>query len=926
MSDRGGFRVVVAAISLVSILAGPGTPLARGGEDPRTATAFLQALRDRGLADLAIDYIDILRHDPACPPDLRASLDYVEGSTLIDEATRINDATRQQELLEQARARLEGFLKAQPGHALSRQARVQLARLLFERGRSTMLIAEEIQVPSQKAAKVDEARALYAKARDAYGEAVTVFGNALKAYPVSLPANDPRVAERNSLENDHLFATLKKGIAQYELAGTYPAGSAERASGLEAAMKDFHSLWEGHRSQLAGLAARMWEAKCFEEQGRIGEAVGIYKELLSHTDPQLRDLQSNISYFHIVALGKRKEYALAADEAVRWLEKYNRREETRSATRLGVLLELAKDLDAQLGANEDKAEKQAAAKRIVEAVSQVVRFATPYKNEALALLRKYKPSSAVKPEDLARISVDDAIAQAEEAMAARDWERAIAFYRAAIRKADARRDLDRINQARYNLSFCYYMNKQFYESDVLAEHLARRYPRNPLGPQAAELAMQDLVEAYNVHREIDRGSDLARLVGVARYAAETFSDREQGDDARLNLGQIELGQGKFDEAIADFSAVRERSPKKLEARTRLGGALWAKSRALDRAGEAKKAAAEATAAIDILAKTLQARQESQAPASDPGTLNNAADLAVALTETGKVKEALAMLAPIVKAQATRSGPAFSRLMEANLLAQIADNQVEPAIQSMKAIEQAGNSAGLTQLYLKLGMLFEKTMDQLRARQDRAGLERMQRAYRALLGTLAESRSGQSYQSLDWAGRGLLSLNAGEEAEKVYRRILSESVANPDFLSQAGSSDRLMLARVKLAAALRLQGTKEPKKLDEAASLVEEILSKNTKYLEPLVEKGNLLEAQAAAGQSDWNQAFRHWQDLAQKLGRSRPRPTSYFEAWYHAADCLRNQKDYTKARQTLNGVMRLNPGVGGPEMKKKYEDLLARLK
>ena len=63
------------------------------------------------------------------------------------------------------------------------------------------------------------------------------------------------------------------------------------------------------------LPRRMWQAKCFEEQGEIGPAVAIYKELMGHSEPKLRDLQRHVGYFYIVALGKRKQYVLAADES-----------------------------------------------------------------------------------------------------------------------------------------------------------------------------------------------------------------------------------------------------------------------------------------------------------------------------------------------------------------------------------------------------------------------------------------------------------------------------------------------------------------------------------------------------------------------------------------------------------------------------------
>ena len=198
---------------------------------------------------------------------------------------------------------------------------------------------------------------------------------------------------------------LQEAVSDYELAQTYPAGSQERSTHLSAALKQFDDLYKNYRTQMAGLTAQMWQAKCYEEQGKIGEAIGLYKVLLDQPDPRLRPLQRIVGYFHIVALAKRKDHALAADEAVRWLDKYNRRDERLSQEGLGVLLELAKNIDAQMAESTDKNERQQAAKKIIDAVSQVVRYTSPYKNEALALLKKYRPTVAAKgggtgPDDL----------------------------------------------------------------------------------------------------------------------------------------------------------------------------------------------------------------------------------------------------------------------------------------------------------------------------------------------------------------------------------------------------------------------------------------------------------------------------------------------------------------------------------------------
>src|SRR5262249_42593709 len=152
---------------------------------------------------------------------------------------------------------------------------------------------------------------------------------------------------------------------------------------LKTAQEQFDSLYKNYREQFAGLAAQMWQAKCFEEQGEIGAAIGLYKQLLEHTDPRLRALQRHVAYFHIVALAKRKDFARAADEATHWLERYTRREERRSKEGLGVLLEMAKAIDAQMPEIAAPARGKAA-KQIIDTVSEVVRYASPFKSDALA--------------------------------------------------------------------------------------------------------------------------------------------------------------------------------------------------------------------------------------------------------------------------------------------------------------------------------------------------------------------------------------------------------------------------------------------------------------------------------------------------------------------------------------------------------------
>ena len=110
-------------------------------------------------------------------------------------------------------------------------------------------------------------------------------------------------------------------------------------------------------------------------------------------------------------------------------------------------------------------------------------------------------------------------------------------------------------------------------------------------------------------------------------------------------------------------------------------------------------------------------------------------------------------------------------MEAQLTAYITTNQVQQAIATMKELEQSGAGTNLAQLYFKLGKLLERELDALRQKGNSRAFVQMHQAYKTFLTTLAGSKTGQTYESLEWAGESLLSLDAYKEAEEVLQRVL-----------------------------------------------------------------------------------------------------------------------------------------------------------
>jgi tetratricopeptide (TPR) repeat protein len=765
----------LAAVLAASLFPyGPGA--ARGDEDPRTALEFVQALRENGYFDLASEYLEKLRAEKGTPGDVLAIIDYEIGRLLIDEASKTGDLVRRKELLEQARGRLESFTKNQPNHELASEALVQLARLLVERGHLAILLGDETEDKAEKNAKLVEGRTSFDQARAAYVKADDRLKNEFKAFPNFIADGDPRKEKRTRTQSAMMDAQLQKAIVDYEQGQTYPLGSKERTEYLAAGLKQFEELYKNYRTQWAGLTARMWQAKCFEERGDIGPALGIYNELLDHPDPRLRPLQKHVGYFKIIAHSKRKEYALAADESVRWLDKYPGNDERHSREGLGVLFELARNIVAQLP--EIKAtDRDKAIKRITDVLGEVVRYSSPFKSEAIALLQQYKPKAALNASNIANLNYEDAVSQSDQAIASHEWDRAIALLKQAVRRADPARDPDKANYARYNMAFCYYMNKQYYEADVLCEHLARRFPQASLSAKATEIGMAALADAYNTFREVDRGSDLNRLIDLANYTAETWPDNEQGDGARMVLGQVYHGFGQYPKAIAAYDSVRSSSAKWVEAQTRVGASHWEQSKVLRARGTPegeKDADAEVQKALGNLKAALKSRQDAGIAAADPNLIANACDIADIDLETGKAEEALKLVDPIAKANQPNPSPIYSRLMAAMLRAHVAVSQVDLALTDMATLEKAGAGGGsLTQLYFSLGKLLEKEMDRLKAKGDSGGLSRTKAAYQKFLVALAASTSGQTYESLEWAGENMLTLGNAKEAADNFTKILEK---------------------------------------------------------------------------------------------------------------------------------------------------------
>ena len=912
------FPLTALVLAILSVLTGNHAHAA--GDDPRFAQDFANGLRARGYYDLALDYLNGWRQASNTPADLRQTLDLLEGRVLIEAASHDNDPEAARDKLDRARAMIERFVKERADHPEATDALIALANLLYERGRTEVAFASEAKTPADKAGRLVTARKFFGNSRDAFDKAVERLETRFVAYPKFIPADDPRRLEREQVQNSMIQAELQREIVNYDEAQTEPLDSPRRAELLGKALTAFEDLYKKYRTQMAGLTARMWQGKVFEEQGKLGEAMGIYKELLDHPDPSLRAIQRQVDYFRIIVMAKREEYALAADECNRWLTMFPK--DRRSYEALGVQTELAKNILAQLPTLSD-ADKTKAIRTATDTLADVVRISSPFKPEALAILQKYRPSVALSASDAARLSFDDAVNEANQAISGDDFARAIVLLRVALRKVDPTRDLVKANRARMLLGYAFYKSNRFEEAAVVDEHIARHDPHGEWSAKAAEMALFALLSSQVGGSASTRTGDLEHVADFATYVVATWPDVEQGDTARLALGEVANERGDFAAAIAAFDAVRPASARKSDAQAAAGSAHWRNSLAVRDGGDVKAADAEVHQAISQLKAALDGRKNANVAETDPNYVTTATELATIQVATDKADDAVKLLEPIVARfpppSSQSSNPTANRAITGLLRAHVAAGKVDQAMADMKSLE-AGGGSNSAQLYFELGRLLERESETLRARKETARLARTEQAYTKFLKALVANKEGQTFQSLRWAADNLLKLGDANEAAGVYANLLDYYAKDPEFRQTPSAETLVLTTRIKQVAALRQTG-----KLNEAESNLNAIIAENKRLLEPQVEKGHILDAKATAKVGTWADAYAYWRSLAGKLASMHPRPDDYYDAWYHAAQALQKQGNASLARQTVASVMRLSPTVGSPEMKLKYQALLKQL-
>ena len=873
------------------------TPRAQAVEP---AQAFVDGLRERGLYDYALEYLDRAGSNPLVPENFKQKILYEQGVTLVEQAGQLLSSSRQEKKLDAAQAKLSAFIEAHGENALAAEARNQLAKVLMARGRmlkrrtKTLLRAQE----EQRTQLLGQARQYFDDAQHVFDESRAHYAEAIRKSKKDTPTAK---ADRDTLRRQWIQSRLWIAETIYERAGTHPADSADYRKEITATSEMYKALYEKNRRSLAGLHAHLWEGRCYQDLGQLDKAARCYEDLTLHVAdlPVFRKLISEAHRRLAECFIHQAKYDEAIDKCSDWLAQA-RGAESREGEWLAVAYQLAlahaeKGRSLKSGSSTAKrhlrtardwaretgrwtSEVQQPAQLLFAELGPTIKIAKPKSfdeayNAATGAIDLMKSSQGVI--HLARRNNPEQVDQLQEQL---NESRAVAFdsFRAALAMADVQTDIEKINRARYYLCYLNYDSGRFYDAAVLGEFLARKYPKNAHAREAAKIAMAAYQRLYFHTDGNDKVFETARLVAIANYMIRRWPDEKEADDAYLMLVNFTVRQGKIRQAeqyVAKISPERRAS-----AQIQVGRGYW---NDYLRALGSDPSVRPDQAALDTMKGKAQSALEAGIEEMRDGpitatTASAALSLVQIYLDTSHYKQAIDLLEddqlgplPLVASRSTVvSYKGFAEeTYKAALRAYISIRppQSQQALDAMDALERlAGRdndpqaAERLTKIFIGLGSQLQRVIEDL-DRQGRTGeAARVATDFEVFLDRVSRRPTGNTWVSRHWIAQTYDNLGAGlddggaltkqtktyyKKAIAAYEAILTEAARDRQFAPSPGA---LLHVKIRLADSLR-----KARRHAEAIERIGGILDEKPNMLQAQVVAARLYQDRGDYGEPKW---------------------------------------------------------------------------
>jgi outer membrane protein assembly factor BamD (BamD/ComL family) len=911
--DRAGFRAFPWVALALASLAASGR-----AEDETERLRYIEALRQNGFAQLAVEYIETQLERTDLSDEQRASLEFEIAATMIAASENEDSLGDREKRLEEARRAFGEFVRKHPDHPRRPESLFQLATIDLQMGRLRII---EAQLPANEGRArelAEQGREFFRKASEEYAEADRQISAALAQLPAFLHPREERdkYRFRERLFEQQIEARFQAALATFFLADSFatidyrdqdPTHIPEYRDNIQKALAVFESIHDEHRRELVGLYGHLWLARCLAALGDHGRAMGIYNLLVEHDNRALEPFQREVFHFRVLSMynqGNFKDLAILADDWLKRNARY-RLEWAYQGTQL-VAARAHIALGKAASDERDRRREFREADRLLELLARYPNsFSGAARREQIALARltdrSVEGNSFSELSTIANAKLDelkpDMTPEARAALLAD----VIAKFQAALRAAKPRDDPEEVGGARLSLAYAYLQNDDLFATAVVGESIARYSPKLSQAPEAGMFALSAYAKLYDddrVRREsgeaVDPEIDAAYMVRIGSYIIQRWPRSSQADEARIVLGKLEYSKRRYEEAARLLDSVNPKSVNYKTALSLAGGSYWEQYKALARDPEADDDAKTALRdkALDRLSRASAAMRKGDPSRFDRERFLNDAIYAEALYDAGDDKTSLDVLAPLVERLTAGDLPeqiepelrisalvtAMQTFVRTNRL-----GETEDLVNLLSEQKGSQASIGVTAVFLNLAKRLRDQLERLRALGRNAEADQMVASFDAFLDRVAGREAGQTVQSLAYLGDTYLEIGRYDKAVALFEK----AERHPDA-AKPESAPALVRARLLTAKALSRKGDHA-----QATERITALLRDNVNSRDVILARGEILEA---AG--DFPNAIKHWQWFVDRLKRVEPRPIELYDATERLSDA------YIKASKNLPGEQR----------------------
>ncbi len=860
-------------------------------------TEFINRLKQNGYYELALHHLDKLKSDNRVPASLKNNLDYERAKILLELARSSPVASKQRKMLDEAGAALDLFISNNRNHPLSAEASSEKGRLLLEYARAEF--KKQSENSDSKTPFYEEARKYLKEAMFIFDQSLNLNEKEFKKFEIYIDADDKKKrAERDKAEQRYITAQYNQAICIYELSKTYEFDKTEQKKIRKKAFNKFKDIHLHYRKVVVGLYARMWQGKCYEDDNEYKKALGVYEELLSHPDNSLAvtNLQHQVLLFELICLNNKSlaQYQRTVDDATRRLKSHPDIEKTNVG--ISIRWQRALALKSLAENKELKESKQDSfLRQSLDDAQQISQYPGTHRTKSVKLMdelnkklgynkkagKSFSTAYSDSKEMLDQVtSLQQAIEKSDNISDRQTKKREFLAHLVETRKqleftislADEETNNSKLNSIRYLLSYVYYLSGQNEKAGVLAGFVGRFYKKQlpDIALDSSYISAVSFLRACEISNG-DNSSEIRWAENAAAHLVENWPENKYTMEIALAIGNVLHKEKQYLEATEWFSHIHSDSDYFGKAQISMGQSFWSavlKSDStqynknqieIDQINEWKKKAER------YLANGIQITEKKLINIADmPENLivaktilsqiyirNQNYEKALETLSEGTYS-AIDYMNQTPPDPRPKNGPHSqeftSYFYQILLRCYVATQQIDRSLNVMNQLDAlaSGNQDDISAIYVNLGKVIQKEIEQLIAEKKTTQLIEIQDSFDRFLTELYQRRDNMKYSSLIWIAETYFGLASGLKKTDPDKSALyaGKALTTYEAILERDNVPEKNILSIKLR---QVKCLKQQDNFDKSYQSLLAIIKDNPNYLDLQIEAATLLEEWGDSG-------------------------------------------------------------------------------